>query len=84
MSERRQRPLKTTEVAERLSCSLQNVYDIIHAGLLPAFRVGADGGGIRVAEEDLQEFIESRKTAKPLESRRGRITLKHVKLQKPA
>jgi excisionase family DNA binding protein len=49
MSEPIEKPLKATEVAERLSCSLQNVYDIINAGLLPAFRVGLDGGGIRVA-----------------------------------
>jgi predicted DNA-binding transcriptional regulator AlpA len=56
------RLLKLSEVAEILSCSLANCYALCDCGDLPAIPVGANGKGLRVSEDDLREFIESRKT----------------------
>lgn len=56
-------PLLTVpEVAERLNCGLSTAYRLIERRILPSVRVGAKKGGVRVTEEDLQRFIESRRT----------------------
>ena len=84
MSDRINKHHTAKQVSEFLSCSLQNVYDIIKAGEPHATRIGVGGGGIRVSEEDLEAFLQSRKTGRTVELRRGPVELKHVKLQKPA
>ncbi len=59
------KPLLTVkQVSVLLSCELSNTYNLISSGKLPSVRTGANGGGIKVAEEDLAEFIEG--------SRKGR------------
>jgi excisionase family DNA binding protein len=54
--------LTVAEVAKRLRCSLSNAHALIAAGKLKAYRVGAGGGGLRVSEEHLQEFLRSAET----------------------
>src|SRR5437773_1466686 len=44
--------LKFSEVAERLNCSLSNVYNLADAGVLPVHHVGLKKGK-RVSEADL-------------------------------
>lgn len=39
--------LKLREVAERLNCSLGNVYSLVAAGMLPVVPTGAHGKGER-------------------------------------
>lgn len=51
--------LRLSQVAERLNCSLQNVYSLKDSGALPVISVGANGKGYRVREEDLLAFIEN-------------------------
>jgi excisionase family DNA binding protein len=52
--------LKPSEVAERLRCSIANVYELIKKKQLGAFRVGANDSGLRVSELHLQKFLEDR------------------------
>ena len=53
--------LKTSEVAAQLRCSLANVYALISSGALISIATGARGSGIRVSQDDLDAFIESRR-----------------------
>lgn len=75
--------LTVSEVAERLKLSLSAIYELIADGQLPSVRLGPKKGAVRVTEEDLQAFIESRRTH-PRESsgfsKSKRIKLKHIKL----
>ncbi len=50
--------LRLNEVAERLNCSVSNVYALMDCGKLPVVATGAAGKGYRVREEDLAAFIE--------------------------
>src|SRR6185437_1332329 len=52
--------LKMKEVAERLNCSVQEVYVLKDAGLLTVVRTGIRKG-YRVEEQELQRYIESRR-----------------------
>ena len=56
--------LKVREVTKRLSCSLSTAYALIESGQLTKICVGADGKGIRVAEDELEAFIR-RRTSEP-------------------
>jgi excisionase family DNA binding protein len=56
--------LTVAEVASRLRCSLSNAHALIAAGKLKAYRVGAGGGGLRVSEEQLQEFLRRAETTR--------------------
>ena len=72
MSEQVQRPLQTAEqVAEWLSCSIQCVYDMASKGVLPSVRVGTGRGVLRFDPQDVQDFIDSYRTA-------GRRRARHV------
>lgn len=53
--------LRLREVAERLNCSLSNVYALIEQGRLATVSVGAGGKGYRVAEAELQRFLAERR-----------------------
>jgi excisionase family DNA binding protein len=57
--------LLVSQVESRLNLKKTAVYALIEKGLLPAVRVGPNGGGVRVLEEDLEAFIESRRTQPP-------------------
>jgi excisionase family DNA binding protein len=56
--------LKLSEVAQRLNCSLSNVYALVESGRIIATSTGAAGKGYRIAEEDLKMFIDSRRKGK--------------------
>ena len=67
--------LRLTEVAERLSTSLSNVYALKDSGRLRVVSTGAGGKGFRVTEGDLASFIE--------ESKKGRETIPWSENAKP-
>lgn len=48
---------KVSEVADILKINRNQVYNLIHSGELKAFEIKS----LRVTEEDLNEFISSRK-----------------------
>ena len=48
---------KVSEVADILQINRNQVYNLIHSGELKAFEIKS----LRVTEEDLNEFISSRK-----------------------
>ncbi len=49
--------LKIPEVARRLNCSVAFVYEIVAEGRLRHYRLGKNQGGIRVSEEQLQDYL---------------------------
>lgn len=51
------RMYKVSEVADILKINRNQVYNLIHSGELKAFEIKS----LRVTEEDLNEFISSRK-----------------------
>jgi excisionase family DNA binding protein len=67
------------QVAQRLNASLATVYLLIEKGDLVAVKIGANGGGVRVLEEDLAVFIESRRTQPPERTSTKKVTLKHLR-----
>jgi excisionase family DNA binding protein len=72
---------KVPRVAEALDCSIATVYQLIDSGQLVAVKIGAKGGGVRVSDEDLQTFIDSRRTRPREEKHRvTRPTLKHIQM----
>ena len=71
--------LKIPQVAERLNCSQATAYALVESGQLPAVKIGAGGGGVRVTEEDLASFIQSRRT-QPTPAPVDRRKLKHITL----
>ena len=71
---------KVPRVAEALDCSIATVYQLIDSGQLVAVKIGAKGGGVRVSDEDLQSFIDSRRTRPHEEKRVTRPTLKHIRM----
>lgn len=72
--------LTVLDVAARLGLSRTCVYQLINSGQLKACRFGVDGGALRVSEEDLAAYIESRRgTASAGASLPSRsIRLKHL------
>lgn len=73
--------LKVADVAKRLNCSIATSYALIESGQLPAVKIGAGGGGVRVKPEDLDSFIDSRKTVPPPTPSRSvrSVSLKHLR-----
>ena len=74
--------LKVPQVADRLNCSQATAYALIESGQLPAVKIGAGGGGVRVTEQDLDSFIESRRIV-PLPTpqvRKPKPKLQHISL----
>ena len=70
--------LKVPQVAELLACSIATVYALIESGGLPAVKIGAGGGGVRVKREDLDTFVNSRRTAPPA-PRVKQVALRHLR-----
>jgi excisionase family DNA binding protein len=70
--------LKVPQVAELLACSNATVYALIEQGLLPAVKIGVGNGGVRVRREDLDSFVESRRTGRPA-ARVKTLVLKHLR-----
>ena len=53
--------LKLSEVAERLGCSVSNVYALRDAQLLNVICTGAGGKGYRVDPAELERFLHQRR-----------------------
>lgn len=53
------------QVAELLSCSLTNAYDLVKTGQLARVAVGAGKKGYRVLGSDLLAFLEFRREGGP-------------------
>ena len=75
------RLLTITEAAQVLGCSESNVYSLIESGKIPYVAVGRKKG-YRIASDDLQLFIQSRKVQKqPAETRPVvRPRLRHIRI----
>lgn len=76
--------LQLNQVAERLACSISNVYSLVESGKLGSFRVGANGKGYRVSEDQLNAFLEERRESRHKEvpafpKKLNPIKLKHLK-----
>jgi excisionase family DNA binding protein len=76
--------LKPTAVAAALSVSRSLVYDLIEKGKLPHYKVGVGRGAIRVSEDDVVEFLRTRRRDLPIENenpakRRPRQKLRHLR-----
>lgn len=52
--------IRVADVARRLSCSRQHVYDLIKGGHLSTVAVGLGTAGLRVSESELEAFVQSR------------------------
>lgn len=74
------RYLKVAAAAEMLAVSPDKITDLIRAGLLRAVDVSLSPGGKarwRIAEPDLDAFLESRRTGpKPVVSKKRSTTFK--------
>jgi len=57
-----ERLLTVPEVADRLRLSIFTVRELLKEGRLHGFRLGGTKSGWRVREEDLQAFIEARRS----------------------
>jgi excisionase family DNA binding protein len=70
------------DVALRLNCAASTVYLLVESGKLEAFRIGPNGGGIRVSEEQLQQYLDDCRSVPATRAirRRSRPKLKHIKL----
>lgn len=75
--------LKVSNVAELLACSEATVYALIQSEQLPAVKIGAGGGGVRVMDSDLSAFVESRRTnavpSTPPSRPKKKVALRHLK-----
>jgi len=75
------RLLTVSQAAEYLGCSRANVYTLINAGELPVVAVGKSRG-YRIDRQDIDAFIDRRKTCKESgkpASLASRPRLKHIK-----
>ena len=71
--------LKVKEVVERLKVSQACVYQLISERRLANVRIGCGRGAIRIAEEDLQAFLEDCKVGQHSHEPAG---LKHITLRR--
>ncbi len=55
--------LTVRQVAGRLNASLSTIYELIEDGSLPSYRIGRNGGAIRVDEGDLLAYLAQCRTA---------------------
>lgn len=58
------RLLTPTEVAERLRVGRATVYRLIQAGEIPAVRLNARQGPLRVAEDELGDWLAERRVGR--------------------
>ena len=71
--------LTVKDVAARLKISRACVYQLIARGKIAHIRIGCGRGAIRIAEDDLHEFLNSCKVEQ--EHPRDPHSLKHIKLR---
>ena len=72
--------LTVKEVAERLKISISGVYALVACGKLSAYAVGANGGNLRVTDEDLLAYLEGCRRGPIAPQSRRMPKLKHIKL----
>ncbi len=58
--------MNVRDIATRLNCSPSNVYSLVAAGELEAYRIGKGKSGLRFDEAILVRFLEKRKTGGPV------------------
>lgn len=61
MTEKRTNFLTVAEAADRLGISASTVYDMARQRRISHCRIGAGKGRLLFTEQDIQEFIESRR-----------------------
>ena len=73
---------KVPDVAKRLNCSISTVYGLVDAGKIAAYRIGIGRGALRIAEQDLEAFLESCRTQKAerVVHKPSRPRLRHIRL----
>lgn len=77
------KPLLTVaEVADWLRVSRSTVYEIVGRGDIAGFKIGAQNGGIRIAEEDVLDYLEKNRVSgrQNGEEHNQSRTLKHLRL----
>jgi excisionase family DNA binding protein len=75
--------LTVKQVALRLNVSLSTVYEEIRAGRLTVFRLGVKRGVIRISEDALAAYLQSRKIEEAPPTRvvgESARVLKHISL----
>ena len=73
--------LTVRDAAEQLQVSAACVYRIVQSGRLPCYRIGNGRGTVRIAEEDLAEYVSACRVEKTNRVRRApRSRLKHIKV----
>jgi excisionase family DNA binding protein len=76
--------LKIAEAAERLSCSPQNVRNMIDAGKLFVVPVGARGAGLRIEDSEIERYIRENRelrgrVASVFATKTNPVKLKHLR-----
>lgn len=66
--------LTPKDAAARLKMSVTAVYSLCEAGLLPHSRIGVKRGRIRIAEVDLDAYLEQARVAPPVTLKMPRLT----------
>ena len=57
--------LTVPEVALKLRVTRRTIYNLVNAGRLPAYRLGAKDDAIRIREDDLEVYLEEARTVAP-------------------
>lgn len=65
MNQQTEKLMKVADVAERLNCSISNIYAIVASGELQAFRVGRGNAGLRFNDQQIIDFLRRRQTGEP-------------------
>lgn len=73
---------KVKQAAEQLNVAPSTIYTMCQQGLLPHVRIGVGRGTIRIAEQDLAQFLEGAKasvpTTPPVRPKSGGGPFKHL------
>jgi excisionase family DNA binding protein len=72
---------KVPEVAQQLNCSISTIYGLVDTGKLVAYRIGQGRGAVRIAQTDLDAYLESCRSQKTEGVRKlPRSRLRHIRL----
>lgn len=75
--------LTVKQVAKRLNVSLSSVYELIHDGALTSYRIGRNGGAIRVSDDDLEVYLAKSRTGEASSTKPNapqQVKLKHLRV----
>lgn len=65
--------------AEQLNVSPNTIYALVSNGKLTCNRIGLGRGAIRIAQQDLEAFVQSSKTGSQMEPAQRPGRMKHIK-----